>query len=340
MKIDRKELLRVLSTTAVGTTKREILEQSNCMIFDSDSVVAFNDSIFTKVVTPLPDVEGAVPAEDLMAVLAKFPDESIDVFTEKGELRIKGKNRSAGITMSAQVQLPYSDVPGPAKWKDLPPEMMGTLIQAARVCGNDESLAYTVVVHLAENWVEACDRFRLFRSSMPTGMSGDLLIPAASIEAIGGLTFHRFSVHGGWLHLETKGKHQVSVRCTVGTYPDLSSILELKHPKKVVLPANLPDILARAEIMQDFNAMVHITIAEGKLTLHARKDAGWYKESKSVEYADSPLNFEVNLKFMQEILAKTRKVTIDKSRMQIKSGETVFCVSLEAPKAKKDQEQV
>jgi hypothetical protein len=102
----------------------------------------------------------------------------------------------------------------------------------------------------------------------------------------------------------------------------------------VALPENLSDILERAEIMQDFGAMIHISIGDGKLSLQAKKEAGWYKESKKVDYSDDPINFEVNLRFLQEILQKTRKVTIAKNRMRIKSGETVFVVCLEVPEEK------
>ncbi len=330
MKVDRKELLKTLTISAVGLTKREILEQSNSFVFTEMNLVAFNGEVFTKTKNPLPHVRGAVPAEDFLALLAKFPDDEIEVKTTESEIRIKGNKRAAGITMSVEVHLPYSDIPGPGEWKELPPELIGAILQASRVCGKDEAQPRTTEVHVTPDHVEACDNFRIFRATMETGMKGELLVPAASITSVGGIAFKFYSVKNGWLHFLTKTDGcRVSLRCSSGAYPDLSPFLSFKKPKKVKLPGNLTDILARAEIMKDYNSLVHISIADGEITVKVRKDSGWMSERKSVEYADDPLKFEVNLTFLQEVLAKTRNVQIEDRHLRIKSGNTVAVLCLE-----------
>ena len=333
MKVNRKELLDVLTTASVGITKREVLEQSNSFIVDSENLITFNGEIFTKVASPLPDVSGSVPAEDLLALLAKFPDEELEVHTLKNELRVKGKKREAGITMSADVHLPFDDVPGPDVWTDVPEALPSALVQAARICGRDEALPRTMEVHVTPDWVEASDNYRIFRSTITTGLKGEVLFPGTSIEMVGNLVFKKLSQppDTGWIHFQTKKGHQVSIRCSKGKYPDLGKFLEVGEGKKVVLPENLSEILSRAEVMQDFNAIVGVVIEDGLLTLSARKDQGWYKESKSIDYDTvwPPIKFEVNLRFLQEILKTTRKVTVSENRMRIRSGETTFVVCLE-----------
>lgn len=336
MKIERESLLKVLDTAVVGTTSREILEQSNSFVFTKEDLVTFNGEILTQVGNPLPGITGVIPAEDFRKVLHKFPDEFVEVSRKGEEIRIKGKNKEAGIIRAKEVTLPFKDVPRPKEWKELTPMLMGTLLQAARVCGKDDSQPMTTKVHSTKKLVEACDNSHLFRCEMETGVREELLIPGDSILAVGSITFHKMSVSKDWLHLQTKGKHRISIRCSRGDYPDLTPLLKLKNPRKVKLPGSLPDILSRAESMQDasYDATVAITIEEGKLTIRTKKESGWYRESKSIEYVGDQIRFDVNPQLLEEILAKKKSVRIGENRMMIQSPGTTFVVSLQIAEEK------
>lgn len=334
--IDRAQLLRVLTTASVGTTKKELIEQSNCFIFTQEHIISFTGEILTRCTNPLPHIRGAIPAEEMVEMLAKLPDEQVGISLRDNEIRIKGAKREVGITCMKNVQLPYSEVPRPHRFETIEDPLMGTLLQAARVCGRDETKPMTTTVHITgAGCVEACDNYRLFRSILPPSGSGDVLIPASSVEAIGGLILTHMAVRKGWIHFCNKYDHVVSLRCVEGDYPDLSGFLKMKDPHKVRLPSNLSDILSRAEVMQDsgFDAMVSVEIASGALTLKARSDSGWYRESKSIKYDGSPLRFQVNPTFLSEVISKSNKVTISGKgdRLKIESGETIFVVALEVP---------
>lgn len=331
MKVDRAELLQTLTVAGVGLTKREILDQSNAFVFTKDELITFNGEVLTRIANPLEGVEGAVPADDLLKLLAKFPDDEVELVPHKEELRLKGNRRQAGIARMAEIHLPFDDVPKPKGWLDVSESLMGNLLQAARVCGRDETQPMTTVVHLTADKIEACDNFRLFRLTAETGVDKDVLIPASSINSVGIVSPTKVAVTGGWIHLRTKGKHILSIRCVTGDYPDLTKLLKLKNPKRVQLPGNLPDILSRAEVMYEttYDAMVSVAITSGEMTLTARKETGWYKEAKKIKYKGEPINFEVNPKFLNEILDQTRKVTIGGDRLRIETGDSVFVVSLE-----------
>lgn len=338
MLLNRKELLNVLATASVGTTKREVLEQSNSFVFDADKLITFNEDICTDVKTPIPEVEGAVPAEDLLALLARFPDDEVDIWSTDKALKIKAGPRDGEITLIAKIQLPFGDVPGPGKWQEVAPELMGTLLQAARVCGKNEALLVTTVVHFTSKWVESSDNFRIFRSELETSIEGDLLVPATALESLANIahTFRKFSVNRGWLHFLTKTGHTISVRCArppVDGYPTkmISAALDgWDESKKIELPETLKEVIERAEVMQDYNGLISVSIEDGYLKLRARKDTGWFSERKRIDYTGSRLAFEVNSKFLKEILTKTRVVRVLKNRMRIKSEGTVFMVCLEA----------
>lgn len=331
MKIDRQDLLGVLNVASVGLTPREIIEGSNAFVFTGENLVTFNGEILTRVKSPLEGVKGAVPAQDFLKMLSRFPDDEVEVTVKGEEVRIKGKRREAAITRMKDVTLPVDDIPTPEKWKELSPALMGTLLQAARVCGRDETQPRTTEVHVTPELVEASDNFRLFRSVMETGLKKEVLIPASSLETIGGLVMESISQRGGWVHFQTKSEHVISVRCSKAPYPDLSTLLELENAKKITLPGNLTDVLSRAEVMHETagDALVSVAIEEGKLTLKAQKESGWYRESKKIKYEGDPLRFSVHPKFLEDVLTKTRRVLIGGNRMRIEAGEAVFVVSLE-----------
>lgn len=341
MKVERERLLKTLDVAVVGTSPREILEQSNSFVFTDEHLITFNGEIFTRVDNPLPEVRGAVPAEDFRQILHKFPDDMIEVFTKDGEVRIKGSRKQAGLTRQKDIGLLYGDVPKPGDWSEPPPEFMGTILQAARVCGRDDSQPRTTEVHVTSKYVEASDSYRFFRCTMETGFDKELLIPAISVNAVGSLAFEKVSVKGGWLHLRRRGGHRVSLRCSKGEYLPFDKIIQLKDPKKVRLPANLSEVLARAEVMQDSgnDAMVSIRIEDGKLTLKAKKDTGWYEESRDIKYSGERLSFDVNPAFLEEILTKTRTVRVSGSRMKIEAGDTIFIVCLDVERKEEDKER-
>lgn len=330
MKVDRQEVLKALTVASVGLTKREILEQSNAFVFVDGEVITFNGEILTRGKSPL-EIEGAVPAEDLLKILSKLPDEEVDIRMRSGEMIVKGKRRSAGITRMSDVHLPFEDVPKPKKFRPIPEVLMGVLRQAAYVCGRDETQPRTTEVHVTPSMVESSDNYRLFRYEAETGFREGALIPAASINAIGPLTIEAVSQRGGWVHFRVPGGATLSLRGSVGDYPDLGPHLELDSPEKVILPRNLADILARAEVMQDsdYDAIVDVTIADGMLTLKASKDSGWYRESKRIKYDGRPLRFHVHPRFLADVLQKTNKVLIREDRLKLVAGEAVFVVCLE-----------
>lgn len=346
MKINREKLIKILNTAAVGITRREIYEQTHSFVFTEKELVTFSGEILTRCKNPLP-FKGAVAAEDFLPMVSRFPDEVVDVRLKGSEIQLHGKRREAGITRQKKIGLPFKDIPKPKTWTKLPTDLMGNLYQAARACGRDETKPYTLEVHVTPKLVEACDDWRMFRTIGKTRFSKSALIPATSIDAVSSLVFKSFSLTSDkkgrvdWIHLKTKTGHVVSIRCSQGKYPDLTPLLKVKTPERVKFPDNLSDIVARAEVMQNSSheASIDITIEKGKISLKAKKDSGWFRESRAIKYSGKTMTFQVHPKFLQEVLDKSHKVTIGGNRLKIEGGDTTFVVALEIPKKKEDDAQ-
>lgn len=333
MNIGRGLLLSKLNEAAIGLSSKEILEQSNCFIFKDGRLTTFNDDIMVRMASPL-DFDMVVNATDLLAILAKIPDDEIEITRTDNEVRINGQRRTAGLAVASEVHLPLDAVPSPVKWSRLGEGVAGLLQQATRTCGKDETQYLATCVHVTPELIEACDNQRLFRVNCTTGFPDRVLIPAASMDMLEGLEVMKVSIGKGWVFFKTLGGAEVALRCSHEDYQKgIDQLLELKEPETMTLPANLKEMVERAEIFNTaaYDARVSIHINKGELTISSRKDGGWYKERKKIRYEGRELEFEINPKFLVEILSRTRDIEVDDRRIKIISGNIQFVVALLMP---------
>lgn len=335
MNIGRGALLSKLTEVAIGLSSKEELEQSNCLVFKGDNLVTFNGEIMAMTDNPL-GFDVVVNAADFTGILEKIPDDEIIIKLREGELVVKGARRSAGLACVVEVTLPIDAVPDPGKFTRLGEGVLSALQQAARVCGDDDSEYLTTVVHVGPDRIEGCDNFRLFRVDGATGFSADVLIPSTTIQILERAELTKVAIGEGWVHFKTAGGARVSCRCSHEPYHDsLDVLLKMDEAENITLPATLKEGIERAEVFNsgDYNSKMGIRIAEDELVITSRKEGGWYKERKRVEYSGRPLNFEINPKFLVEILGRTRDVSIDDRRMKILSDRIQFVVCLTAKDA-------
>ena len=333
MKIKRTELLTRLQKASVGLSRNEVLEQSNCFVFTDGKIVTFNEQIMAVVKSPI-EIEAVVIANDFMKLLAKFPDEEIDVDIKGNELIIKGNKKKAGITCFAENLLLVDAVPKPKKWSKLAEDTMDMLKQAARCCGNDEQFFKMTVVHATPDLIESCDNARLFRSDMETGFPEEILIPGASILAIAKYKIKKVSVGEGWTHFKTKGGHKFSLNSSHEDYlENVGDILTINDGHEIKLPRNLGEIVGRADVMKDdgLDPQITVSISENKMKITSRKDTGWYRETKKIKYTGPSFEFLINPKFLLEMMKRTRTVVVNETKMKIEDKGIQFVTSLVLP---------
>lgn len=332
MKVNREELLESLKFARIGLSlKKETLEQSNAFVFTGTNLFTFNDEIMTASRSLL-DITAAVLADEFLKLLAKIPDDEVDISMKGGEVIIKGKKKEAGITCFAEIGLPFEEVPRPEDWNNLDEKTGKMLQQAARCCGSDVMQELLTMVHVTPKMVESCDNSRLFRAEFKTGFNKEVLLPGASINALRSLKLKKVSVVDGWAWFRDERGGEVAVRCSYQKYHDnLDALLKVGDSEEVSLPGNLAEIVQRAEVMNDtsHNAMVEINLSDGELTIKAQKDSGWYREKKRIKYEGNPVNFRVNPHFLIDVLERTRKVKIaEGKRMKLEVDGIQFVVAL------------
>jgi hypothetical protein len=337
MQIDRKKTLSTLKLLSIGLSAKELLEQSNCFVFSGESAVTFNSETLCRTKSPF-DFDAVLIADDLIKLLEKFPDDELEIIKREAEVVIKGARRSAGLTTTAEVHLPFDSVPKPEKWLKLADGVGAMLQQAARTCGTDETQIRTTCVHITPKLIEACDNYRLFRATLDTGITEEILIPASGVKALKGLDIVRVSVGKEWAHFRTKDNLDISIRCYHDSYHQgLDKILKVEG-HKIKLPDNLGEIIARAEVMQIGGNDPEITLLlePGELTLSARKESGWFKERKKINYSGDVLTFKINPEFLIEILVQTRTVIVNEKQMKIETENIAFACVLQKNKGKEE----
>ena len=331
MQVNRKELLRTLKVNQIAVTRHEILDQSNCLVFGAGTISSFDGEILVRTKSPL-DLENAVvPADDLIKLLAKYPDEEIDIRKKGSEVLVQGKRRRAGISCVSEVSLPLGEIPIPKKWRKIREGVPDALQQAAKTCGRNSASPVTTMVHVTKDLVEACDNYRLYRYSGQTGFPREVSVPGESIAKLDGLGVLKTAVSNeGWIHWLIEEGHEIVCRCYALKYPThIEKILKLSTASDVRLPPNLSKILGRATIMTGDNPLVRVEIKKGLISVIGRKESGWYREQKRIRYDGPTLAFDVHPLFLDEILKRSRKVQIGNRKMKIATDNVEFVVCLE-----------
>ena len=335
MKVNRKSLLEWLKFASLGIAKQgETIEQSNSFVFTEGELITFNDEVMTRSKNPL-DITGAVLATEFLRLVEKFPDDELDITIKGEEVIIKGTRRSAGVTRLADIHLPYDAVPVPKKTFKLDDRTLPMLLQAARTCGKDVTQELTMLVHVTPKIVEACDNFRMFRATLPTGFPAEGLMTASSILLLETLTVKRVGMGDGWVHFKLGPGQSISLRCSAGKYHEnIDGVLDIGEASETTLPDDLEAAITRSLITMSDNEdpNIRVTLTKNKLMVESRKAEGWYKETKSVKHTGGDLSILIHPKFLVDMLKRTKKIQINPSRMKMEADGIEFVVAMIVPK--------
>ena len=327
MRVSRTEFLRVLESVSPGLSPREVTEQSSCFVFDQGRVLTFNDEVCASRVSPVPDLVGAVSAKPLMLLLDKLPEDEIDITAGDGEVYVKGTGRRAGITMENEIRSAGGSVEKPGDWKPLDPDFGAAVGVVADCCSRNEEMFVLTCVHIAPDFLEACDNSQVIRYPIKTDVGQDVLIRQASLRSIRGLDMTEFSETEGWFHFRNPAGLVISCRRWVDTYPDLSDFMVDEEAKPLTLPAGLAEAVGKAEVFSSLNSEtpnVVVDIQPGKLLLEGRGAVGWYQEKKTIVYNGRPLRFSIAPKLLVDVLKRSNDCKISASRLIVETGKYRF----------------
>jgi hypothetical protein len=335
MKINREKFLFQLEAVQPGLAPREIIEQSSCFVFKAGELITFNDEISCRFKTTL-QLEGAVSAAPLLAILRKLAEEDLEITVGEGELRLEGKQRSVGVRMEQEITLPVHVVESPKKWYPLADDFSEAVFIAGQCAGSDSSQFATTCIHLHSKWIEACDNFQLCRYTIATPIKTPSLIRGTALRQIVNLGMDEFSETESWIHFRNPSGLVFSCRRHLETYPDLEGFLAVQG-EPTVLPKGLAEAVDKAEVFSSENAdrnQIQVDLRPGKMRVTGRSTAGWYQEVKKLKYNGAPLRFLIAPKLLVEITKRHTDCEIAKEHLKVDGGRFVYVTCLEAEGAK------
>ncbi len=343
-KLNREEFLHVLESVSPGLSPREVLEQSNCFIFQKGQVFSFNDEVACRRPTGLPEeITGAVPSKPLLEILAKLKEDEIEVLASDGEMIVTGERRSAGIRMEAEILLPLDAIEPPKSWKTLPGDFAEAIKIVSHCAGKDADNFSLTCVHVHPNWLEACDDTQLCRWGMQTLVNAPTLVRSTALRHVSNFGMVQYSETDAWLHFRNESNLVLSVRRYLGgadEFPDLGKAIR-GEGTKVQLPKGLVEAAERANVFSSEggdNNRVMIELRPGKLKIEGRGVSGWYREAKRIKWAEDSVSFLIAPSLLSDLVKRHTEVSIGKGKLIVNGGPYVYVAALGKPEAEEPEE--
>jgi len=333
--VSREAFLHVLESVAPGLSPREIVEQSACVVFRGGRACTYNDEVSCRAPSGLPkEVEGAVQAEPLLALLRKLPEENVTVEAAAGRLTVAGKGRRAWFRLEAEVVLPVDQVERPKRWTPLPPEFAEAVAVVGQCAGTDESQTACVCVHVTPDWVEASDNVQACRWRLKTGVSQPTLVRQTSLKHVVSAGATELAETDQWLHFRNPRGLILSCRRYLDDYPALGKFLKAEGAA-AALPPGLADAVDRAndfsKELKDANYVL-VDLRPGKVAVAGEGVNGGYREVKKLpSYKGEPLAFYVAPSILQDLVQKHRECVVAPERLKVDGGHYTYVTCLLTP---------
>lgn len=333
MKVNREEFLRKLESVMPGIAVRESIEQSSCFVFKDRKIITFNDEVACQIEYNI-DIEGAVVAKPLLTILEKLTETEIDITIKKegGEIIVKGKNRRAGITIEAKVNLPVNVIEQPEEWVDLNPDFTDAVDIVQHCAGKDVNFFQLTCIHITKEHIESCDSYQLARYPLKINISEPCLVRRDSIKHVVGLGMTEISETKTWLHFRNTEGLVLSVRREVSDFPALDKLLDV-NGTLVSLPGSLSEAVNKAEVFSSENKdnnIVILQLSSDKLSIKGVGANGWYEERREVKWKEDPISFSISPKLLIDILNQSTDCFIADKRLKVDNGKYKYVTVLGA----------
>lgn len=333
---NKQELLSALLTVRPGLSERNAVEQSDSVALVDGVAITYND--FVSVRHPLPkafaDLSGAVRLTPFIGLLEAMEKDDITITVSDNGFAIASGNTKATITVDADVRQPFSEVKIPSSWNELPSDFSEALEFASFSVSSDVSRPILCCVKIGGAVISSTDDDRVTMRKMASKISGEMLLPSASIKSLLAFVPTHYAIADGWLHFKNKGKASFSTRTILdANYPDLTSLFKLKNVVAITLPKELREGLQQAEIVlpvDDSNPSVEISAKEGMLILSARGPVSSLKKRYKVDFKET-ICIHGNPRFLRDALGIASVVSVASDRLLIEGKDFRHIVALHTP---------
>ena len=334
MQINKKNLQEALEIVRPGLANKEVIEQSTSFAFINDRVVTYNDEISISHPVKGLELEGAVLADRLYAILNKLKQDEIDLTVHENEIHIASGRTRVGLTLQQEIKLPLdNEIAKRGKWKSLPENFLRFVSFAMSACGKDMSHPILTCIHVnKEGFIEASDNLRIVRCELGEEMPvKTFLLPATSAVNVVKLQPTKVAEGAGWIHFQTETDTIISCRIYEGTFPNISSFLKVEGTR-VVFPRTTDEVLDRAIIFAKrdhiLDESVDVMIENKRLKIHSADVTGWFDEEVNIHHEGETLQFSITPYLLRSILSETLGCTVSKNKLKFEGEGWIYITTL------------
>lgn len=331
MNVSRIDLLKRLLSVVPAVTNSATTRQSDCIVLKNNRFYSMNRETACSIQSGLGDLEGAVRAKSLIAILKKMKEEDIELNLEGKVLILKGKGKITRLTMEAEIKMPFGAVELPKTWQPLNADFISA-INLAVLCTKKKTPDFAKsCVHIHPNWIEGSDNSKLARWNLKTFVKSPVLIRGVTISVIRDLGVSKGSETSNWLHFKNGFGLRVSLlKWPVEKYPDFAPFLKLKGDK-VVFQKVLSEAADRAGVLLDHtDGTVQVQLSGKKATVIGSGSLGIHTEIRTMQYEGPDISFMIAPALISELVETGTACEICTNCLSIKTKKYTYITSLES----------
>lgn len=329
--IKREELLRKINSVSPGLSAKENVEQSSCFVFLGGLLYTYNEEIFCTTKCDI-GFEGAIESKPLIDILSKLTEDEVKIEQGDGEMIVRGKNKKATITMSAEIKLPIDSVTLPKEkdWKDLDDSFSDAVGLVAECAGKNKNEFILTCVHVTPTHIEACDNIQLARYKVKTPIEENTIVRRDSIKHVTGLGMDEIAETKNFIHFRNSDGLVLSCRKYSDEYQDLNGAIKMSECIEANLPKGLADAADKAAIFTSSGDVDHVTVVldDNYVTISGKGASGSYKERKKVKYDGERLEFRMAPKIMKDIVNKYDTFQISPAKIKVEDEHLTYVTAL------------
>ena len=339
MKIQKQQLIDVLTTIRPALAKKAIIEQATHFIFCGDKVLSYNDRIC--IATPFEtDFICSINAEEFYKILTSILQEEVEIKLVDQKLKITAKklnvlltteDGSAILKMVETLELDRIQ----KLLKPLPTEFRKAISLCSFSAAKDMSNPILTCVFVGDNKVASSDNLRISEYTLSESIKTTFLFPATSAIELAKFELDKFAISptNNWVYFTTNTGAIFCSRLMSDDYPDYGQFLSCNKDIEIVLPSETIQLVETAAILacgdDDQNKEVEINISNNKLRCRGENKLGWI-ESESDIKTNQTIDFIINPIFLLMILTYTHTMNFDESKIIFKSENFKHTIALKA----------
>jgi len=322
MKVNRSDLLTILSSLRPGVAKKEVPAQAGHFIFTGTAICTFNDQIC--ITHPYETEEVfSVKAEDFYKMLNGISAPEVVIEPKKGKIIVTAPGVKAqlniGISDSEKVEQYITDLQeSMIDWYPVPEDFLAGMNLVAFSAAKSVAMGALACIYTKGNRMYTGDNWRMSRYTMKAGINHDLLILAKDALELIKFPITDYCLADNWIHFLTSDGATFSCRRVMETHKVSDTFFAV--PKDAVedeFPKGMKEVIESMSFINadiiDIERYVTVAFSGDNIVCKVEGNSGWIE--KTLEHkSENPFKFDANPNFLKDVLGLTNKVHITEGK--------------------------